>query len=430
VNKIKLNNRKLVNAWIFYDWANSVFPLVITAAIFPPFYEEVTKQADGSDLVYFWGLIIKNSVLYSYSFSFSFLITAFLSPLLSGIADYSGNKKTYMRFFVLLGSLSCIILFFFDGSNIPLGLLGIILGNIGFNGSLVFYNAYLKEIVTEDELDKVSAKGYSVGYFGGFILLVMNLALIMNADKLGIESKVLPYQLSFLSVGIWWFLFSQYTFYHLPKNKGNSHEKGNYILNGFREINKVFKQLKHQAVIRKFLVGFFFYSMGVQTVLYMASFFGAKVLNVSTQGLIISILLIQLVAMLGAQVFARLSLKFGNIKALLIALAFWVITCVTAYFIYKPEGFYLLAAMVGLVMGGIQSLSRSTYSKLIPKQTTDTASYFSFYEFSEKIAIVLGIAAYGLIEDISGSMRNSILMLILFFVAGFIALSFVKIKKA
>ncbi|MBT6836807.1 MAG: MFS transporter [Bacteroidetes bacterium] len=427
---MKLNNRKLVNAWIFYDWANSVFPLVITAAIFPPFYEEVTKQADGSDLVYFWGLIIKNSVLYSYSFSFSFLITAFLSPLLSGIADYSGNKKTYMRFFVLLGSLSCIILFFFDGSNIPLGLLGIILGNIGFNGSLVFYNAYLKEIVTEDELDKVSAKGYSVGYFGGFILLVMNLALIMNADKLGIESKVLPYQLSFLSVGIWWFLFSQYTFYHLPKNKGNSHEKGNYILNGFREINKVFKQLKHQAVIRKFLVGFFFYSMGVQTVLYMASFFGAKVLNVSTQGLIISILLIQLVAMLGAQLFARLSLKFGNIKALLIALAFWVITCVTAYFIYKPEGFYLLAAMVGLVMGGIQSLSRSTYSKLIPKQTTDTASYFSFYEFSEKIAIVLGIAAYGLIEDISGSMRNSILMLILFFVAGFIALSFVKIKKA
>lgn len=430
MNKIKLNNRKLVNAWIFYDWANSVFPLVITAAIFPPFYEEVTKQADGSDLVYFWGLIIKNSVLYSYSFSFSFLITAFLSPLLSGIADYSGNKKTYMRFFVLLGSLSCIILFFFDGSNIPLGLLGIILGNIGFNGSLVFYNAYLKEIVTDDELDKVSAKGYSVGYFGGFILLVMNLALIMNADKLGIESKVLPYQLSFLSVGIWWFLFSQYTFYHLPKNKGNSHEKGNYILNGFREINKVFKQLKHQAVIRKFLVGFFFYSMGVQTVLYMASFFGAKVLNVSTQGLIISILLIQLVAMLGAQLFARLSLKFGNIKALLIALAFWVITCVTAYFIYKPEGFYLLAAMVGLVMGGIQSLSRSTYSKLIPKQTTDTASYFSFYEFSEKIAIVLGIAAYGLIEDISGSMRNSILMLILFFVAGFIALSFVKIKKA
>ena len=430
MNKIKLNNRKLVNAWIFYDWANSVFPLVITAAIFPPFYEEVTKQADGSDLVYFWGLTIKNSVLYSYSFSFSFLITAFLSPLLSGIADYSGNKKTYMRFFVLLGSLSCIILFFFDGSNIPLGLLGIILGNIGFNGSLVFYNAYLKEIVTDDELDKVSAKGYSVGYFGGFILLVMNLALIMNADKLGIESKVLPYQLSFLSVGIWWFLFSQYTFYHLPKNKGNSHEKGNYILNGFREINKVFKQLKHQAVIRKFLVGFFFYSMGVQTVLYMASFFGAKVLNVSTQGLIISILLIQLVAMLGAQLFARLSLKFGNIKALLIALAFWVITCVTAYFIYKPEGFYLLAAMVGLVMGGIQSLSRSTYSKLIPKQTTDTASYFSFYEFSEKIAIVLGIAAYGLIEDISGSMRNSILMLILFFVAGFIALSFVKIKKA
>jgi UMF1 family MFS transporter len=427
VKKALINNRKTVNAWIFYDWANSVFPLVITAAIFPPFFDEVTKNADGSDILFFMGRDIKNSVLYSYAFSFSFLITAFLSPLLSGIADYTGNKKSYMKFFVYLGTIACILLFFFHGQNIEVGLLGVILGNIGFNGSLVFYNAYLKEIVSTDQVDQVSARGFSTGYFGGFLLLLLNLLLIMKADAIGIHSKLLPYQLSFLSVGIWWFAFSQYTFKHLPGKSKESYLKKNYVLNGFREINKVLGHLRGYTTLKRFLGSFFIYSMGVQTVLYMASFFGAKVLNVPTEKLIISILLIQLVAMIGAQLFAYLSKVFGNIWALRISLAFWALTCITGYYTYSVNGFFVLATMVGLVMGGIQSLSRSTYAKLIPINTKDTASYFSFYEFAEKIAIVLGIAAYGFIEDISGSMRNSVLLLIAFFVLGFILLLFVKI---
>lgn len=425
----EINNKKIINAWAFYDWANSVFPLVITAAVFPPYYESATKHAFGSENVVFLGFTIANSVLYSYAFSFSFLVTAFLSPILSGIADYSGQKKSYMRFFVTLGSAACLSLYFFDGSNLLLGIGTIILGNIGFNGSLVFYNAYLAEIVSKDRRDRVSAKGYSLGYIGGFLLLVFILFFIMNAEKLGFENKALPTRLSFLAVGLWWFGFAQYSFYYLPSGFKNNIKRKNYLINGFRELILVFRQIGKIKDIRIFLYAFFIYSMGVQTVLYMASLFGAKELHVTTQNLIISILLIQLIAMVGAQIAAWLSEKTSNLKALSVLLVGWVIMCITAYFTTKANGFFLLAAMVGLVMGGIQSLSRSTYSKMIPQETRDTASFFSFYEFTEKVAIVLGIASYGFIEQISGSMRNSVIMLGLFFITGFVILIFVRENK-
>jgi len=423
------DNKKIVNAWAFYDWANSVFPLVITAAIFPPFYESATVNAFGSDQVEFLGFSIKNSVLYSYAFSFSFLITAILSPVLSGIADYSGQKKSYMRFFVTLGALACLCLFFFNGSNLLLGIGCIILGNIGFNGSLVFYNAYLPEIVSESKRDRVSAKGFSLGYFGGFLLLVLNLMFISNAEKIGFNDKTLAGQISFLTVGLWWLWFAQDSFYYLPSGYLKSVKSENYLINGFKELKKVFFQLKEMHDLKVFLSAFFIYSMGVQTVLYMAALFGAKELNVPTEKLIISILLIQLVAMIGARLAALLSEKTTNIHAISIILAGWVVMCITAFFTYKANGFFVLAFMVGLVMGGIQSLSRSTYSKLIPENTKDTASFFSFYEFTEKIAIVLGIAAYGFIEQISGSMRNSVILLGLFFITGFLILLFTKKHK-
>lgn len=377
----------------------------------------------------FLGIEISNSVLYSYTFSFSFLIIAFLSPILSGIADYSGQKKSYMRFFVLMGSLSCLILFFFNGSNLLLGILCIVAGNIGFNGSLVFYNAYLPEIASEDKRDRVSAKGFSLGYLGGFILLVLNLIFIMNFEKFGIPDKTLAVQICFLTVGLWWFGFSLYSFHYLPSGFQKNTKHKHYLLNGFKELVKVFNQIRRLQQIRIFLYAFFIYSMGVQTVLYMAALFGAKELNVPSDKLILSILIIQLVAMVGAQLAAWLSEKTNNLKAISIILAGWVIMCITAYFTTKPNGFFLLAFMVGLVMGGIQSLSRSTYSKLIPENTTDTASFFSFYEFTEKVAIVLGIAAYGFIEQISGSMRNSVILLGLFFITGFLVLLFSSPKK-
>jgi len=400
----------------------------MTAAIFPPFYENITKSAFHDDMVIFLGFSIKNSVLYSYAFSFSFLITAFISPVLSGIADYSGQKKSYMRFFVTLGALTSMSLFFFNGYNIHFGIIAIILANIGFNGSLVFYNAYLPEISTEDRRDRVSAKGFSLGYLGGFILLVINLLFILNAEKIGITSKTLAPQICFLSVGIWWIGFAQYSFYYLPSGYLKEEKKHHYLLSGFNEIKKVFQEVRHHKNMKIFLFSFFIYSMGVQTVLYMASLFGAKVLNVPTEKLILSILLIQLVAMVGAQLAAWLSEKTTNLKAISILLAGWVIMCITAYFTTKANGFFILSFMVGLVMGGIQSLSRSTFSKFIPEKTVDTASFFSFYEFTEKIAIVLGIASYGFIEQISGSMRNSVILLGIFFISAFLVLLFL-LKK-
>lgn len=424
------NNKKIINAWTFYDWANSVYPLVITAAIFPAYYESVTQTENGSDIVNFLGLNIKNTVLYSYAFSISFLIIAILSPLLSGIADYSGKKKAFMRFFVFLGAVSCSSLFFFDGNNLLLGIGAFMLASIGFNGSLVFYNAYLPEIVTKDKMDKVSAKGYAMGYLGSVILLLLNFLLILNADNFGIHNNLLPYKISFLTVGIWWIGFSQYTLYHLPSSPITPGIKTNYLFKGFEEIASVFKELVQIKNLLMFLLSFFFYSMGVQTVIYMATLFGIKELGIATERLIIAIIIIQVVGILGAYFFSFISKIKGNIFSLSIALIIWVLICISAYFIYTENEFFILAFFVGFVMGGIQSISRSTYAKLIPKDTKNTASYFSFSELTEKVAIVFGLASYGIIESLTNSMRNSIIFLTIFFVIGFIFLLKVNLNKS
>ena len=423
------DNKKIINAWAFYDWANSVYPLVITAAIFPAFYENVTKGSDGSDTIHFLGFSVVNTVLYSLAFSFSYLVIALVAPILSGIADYTGTKKSFMRFFVFLGALSCSSLFFFNGQNIYLGIAAFVLASIGFNGSLVFYNSYLPEIASAENMDRVSAKGFSLGYIGSVILLLLNLAFIMNAVKLGITDKLLPYHLAFLSVGIWWIAFSQYSFHYLPKPLAKPKEKQNYFLHGFRELVKVWQQLKHLRNLKFFLAGFFMLSMGVQTVIYMSTLFAAKEIHIPTQKLIIGILLIQFLGVAGAFLFSRFSKWVGNIRALICGLVLWIFMCVSAYFVQDANGFFMVAALVGLLMGGTQALARSTYSKLIPPDTIDFASFFSFYEFSEKVAIVIGTAVYGLVEMISGSMRNSVFGLTLFFALSLVFLPFVKIRK-
>jgi len=423
------DNKKIINAWAFYDWANSAFPLVITAAIFPAFYENVTKSPDGSSIVGFFGGQIENTVLYSYAFSFSFLVIAFLSPFLSGIADYTGKKRSFMKFFVLLGTLSCASLFFFDGTNLVLGIFGFVLASIGFNGSLVFYNSYLPEISSPEKMDKVSARGFSMGYIGSVILLLLNLIFIMNAGRFGLKDSLLPYQIAFLSVSIWWIGFSQYTFYYLPKSEIIYSKDKHYLLSGFRELKKVWQQLKHLKHLKMFLLGFFMFSMGVQTVIYMATLFGVKEIHIPTERLIIAILLIQFLGVAGAFLFSRYSKIVGNINALVTGVLFWILTCVLSYFIQTETGFFLVAALVGMLMGGTQSLARSTYAKLIPKETVDYASFFSFYEFSEKVAIVIGTASYGLVEMITGSMRNSVFGLTLFFALALVFLPMVRMGK-
>ncbi len=424
-----IKSNKVQNGWAMYDWANSVYSLVITSTIFPVYYNSVTKNMAEGDVVDFFGFSIVNTVLYSYSISFSFLIIALISPLLSGIADAGGKKLQFMKFFAYLGSLSCIGLFFFDGSNLEWGILCSVAASIGYAGSIVFYNAYLPEIATESEYDLLSAKGFALGYIGSVLLLVVNLLMIQFPSWFMISDDGMAARLSFLITGLWWAGFSQIPFRVLPKNPFGKEVKREILMKGYQEIRKVFSEVKKIKVMNRFLASFFFYMMGVQTVMYLAATFGDKELGLPGDQLIMTILIIQLVAIIGSYLFAYISKKFGNKISLLIMVFIWVGICGAAYYVYTVYEFFALAFVVGLVMGGIQSLSRSTFSKLIPKNTTDHASYFSFYDVTEKMAIVIGTFSYGMIEQLTGNMRNSALSLGIFFLVGLGFLLLVSIPK-
>lgn len=417
--QLQKGDKKLINAWTFYDWANSSYPLVITTAIFPIFYEKVTSVFENgvkvSDKVSLFGMEFINTELYSYVVAVSFIIVSLSSPILSGIADYSGSKKKFMQFFCWLGSLSCASLYFFDKEHLGFGMLSILLASVGFWGSLVFYNAYLPEIAEPADHDKVSAKGFGMGYFGSALLLILNLVAI---KVFGMNARY-----SFISVAVWWIGFAQITFARLPNGSKNASSEGSIIFKGFRELWGVWNQLKHIKQLKRYLIAFFIYSMGVQTVMLMAVLFAKKeIAGLEDGNLIVSVLLIQFVGIAGSFLFSRLSNKIGNIKALGVSLFIWIFICIGTYaYVYTANAFYIVACSVGLVMGGIQSLSRSTYSKLLP-ETEDNASFFSFYDVCEKIGIVIGMFSFGFIEGITGGMRNSILALITFFILGFVIL--------
>ncbi|MCM8571081.1 MFS transporter [Gramella jeungdoensis] len=424
-------SKKLIRAWAFYDWANSVYSLVIISAIFPIFYGTLTivKSGDGKildDTVNFLGHDFNNDALISYITALAFLVVSILSPFLSGIADYVGNKKNFLKFFCYLGGISCIGLFWFDLEVLWFGLLCYFLALIGFWASLVFYNSYLPDIAYPEQQDKASAYGFSLGYIGSVILLIFCLLMILNYDWFGFKDEGLPTRLSFVLTGVWWIGFSQYTYYYLPKGNKKARLTRNVLFNGFKELKGIWEALKHNKSLKRYLIAFFVYSMAVQTIMLVATYFGIEELEWGdddpTTGLIVSILLIQLVAVAGATFTSRLAIRYGDIKILILINLFWIAICGYAYFITTPVQFYIAAASVGLVMGGIQSLSRSTYSKMLPPNTLDTASYFSFYDVSEKIGIVIGMFLYGLVAQITGSIRNSILFLVVFFIIGVILL--------
>lgn len=413
---------RLIRAWVMYDWANSAYSLTITSAIFPIYYAAITFL-DGRDLV-----LEKYGVpaisLQSYTLSAGFLLVAAIVPLLSGIADHRGNKKNYLKFFCYLGAASCAGLFFFTWENLWLGLLMFMLACVGFSGSLIFYDAYLPEIAEPDDHDRVSAKGYSMGYIGSVILLVINLLMVMQPHWFGIPDRAgLPARLSFLTVGIWWAGWAQVTFRRLPDTRVPKEAKGNTLTVGYRELRRVWREMISLPRLRRFLTAFFLFNMGVQTVMYLAVTYAKQEIKeadgsaIGDGSLIVSILLIQLVAAAGALLFVRLSRRFGNIAALIIGLVVWAFICLAAWKIQTTQAFYVLASFVGLVMGGTQALSRSTYAKLLP-ETADHASYFSFYDVSFYLATVLGTLAFGLVNQATGDIRNTIIAIGSFFVAG------------
>lgn len=435
---LQKGSKKLLNAWAFYDWANSVYTLTIASSVFPIFYEALFTERD--HYIDVFGLHLKNSALISFVTAVAFLLVAFISPLLSGIADYVGNKKSFMKFFCYMGALSCMGLYWFNLENIYMGLAFYFLGLIGYWGSLVFYNSYLPDIAFLEQQDKISAKGYSLGYIGSVILLIINLAMIMKPKFFGItgtegEAAMKAMRYSFVMVGVWWIIFSQYSYYFLPKGNKNAERKVTHavIFNGFKELKKVWGLLQVDIPLKRYLGSFFVYSMAVQTVMLVATYFGAQEITwsskaESTTGLIICILIIQLVAVVGAVLTSKASEKFGNIPTLIVINCIWAVFCTLAFFITLPIHFYVMASVAGLVMGGIQALSRSTYSKLLP-QTEDTASFFSFYDVAEKIGIVIGMLVYGIIDQITGSPRFAIVFLGVFFVIGIILLKRVPKKN-
>jgi UMF1 family MFS transporter len=420
--------KKVVNAWAMYDWANSVFNLVITTTFFPIYYLGVTgdgNEATKTDYIDFlWFKHVPNSSLYNYTMATGFLIVALMSPILSSIADYKGNKKSFMRFLLTLGSLSCMGFYFFKSDTLFLGTILMITATVGYWSSLVFYNSYLPEIAAPQDRDRISAKGFMYGYIGSVLLQIIGFVLVMLAgDDAKAQSNAV--RLTFVLVGIWWLAFAQITLKNMPAGKpsGDGQNK-NLLRNGFQELGKVLRQVKAMPVLWLFLCAFFFYNMGVQTVMLIATNFGKEELALDTTVLIATVVIIQLVAIIGAFTMSRLSEKFGNFRVLMAVVLLWIVVCVYAYFFLTNKWqFFGVAAVVGLVMGGIQSLSRSTYSKLMPV-TKDTASFFSFYDVTEKIAIVVGMFSFGFITQMTGSMRNSILALITFFVLGLVILLF------
>ncbi len=424
------NNPKTLTAWTFYDWANSVHSLTITSAIFPIYFPiAAVMMPSKSTQLDFLGFQLENTVVYSYAVSLGFLLLAFSVPLVSAISDYTGKKKIFMKMYCYLGAFSCMTLYFFKEGDYYLGTFAFLFSIVGWGGSIVFYNSYMPEIATEDKYDSLSARGFTMGYLGSVVLLIQNLTMVLKPEWYGGISGGDASRISFLTVGIWWIVFAQIPFAILPETQKAQKKDGGWIFNGFKELKKVFGELQKLNITKKFLLAFFFYNMGAQTFMYLGALFGGQELKLPTESLIITILLIQLVAIPGAYIFSTLSEKVGNTKSLSYIVLIWIVVSIAGYFVYTRNEFYVLATGIGFVMGGVQSLSRSTYAKMLPSDTNDTASYFSFYDVCDRLSTVFGTFMFGLVNQKTGSMRMSLLFLTVIFAIGYVILRQIPSKK-
>lgn len=423
---LQKNDKKTIRSWAFFDWANSAYNLVITSTIFPAYYTIITTTKEHGDKVSFFGRTFTNTALSNYALSVAYLIMVLVLPLLSSVADAKGKRKFFMQLFTYMGAVACCGLYFFKLATLELGIICFALAAMGYVGGVLFNNAYLPQIATIDRQDAVSAKGYAYGYIGSVILQLICFVFVLKPQIFGITDASFPARLSFLLVGVWWMLFAQIPFKKLPVDKPTAPATAGMFKSGFAELAKVWHKLKDMPFLKTYLLAFFFYSMGVQTIMLAAAGFGEKQLHLGTSTLIAIILIIQLVAIGGAWLMSKLAKNIGNVNVLLMVVLIWIATCCCAYFITTATQFYLLAVVVGLIMGGVQSLSRSTYSKHLPENTPDTASFFSFYDVTEKLSIVIGLFSFAFIEEQTGNMRNSIIALASFFVIGLIFLLALK----
>lgn len=416
--QIPKNQKSVIKAWAMFDWANSAYNLVITSTIFPAYYTIITITEEFGDKVTFFGFTFVNIALANYSLASAYLLMVLLMPVLSAIADYEGNKKQMMKAFTYLGGIACMGLFFFKLETLELGVILSAVAAMGYIGGVLFNNSYLPEIASIDKQDQVSAKGFAYGYVGSVILQLICFLFVLKPEWFGIEDSSFPARFSFLLVGLWWLFFSQITFKKLPDQRKISKPREKLLKKGFKELQGVWMEVRKNHSLKRYLTAFFFYAVGVQTIMLVAAAFGEKVLRLGISKLIITILLIQLVAIVGAYFISWLAGKIGNIQVLILVVTLWVAICIAAFFINSEIQFYIMAGIVGFVMGGIQSLSRSTFSKLIPEDTEDPVSFFSFYDVTEKLAIVIGLFSFGFIEELTNNIRFSALSLAIFFLIG------------
>ena len=403
--------------WAMYDWANSVYSLVISTVLFPIYYEEVTKA--GGNTVEFLGATWQNTVIYSYVIAASFLTISILSPYLAAMADRTGRRKIFMKVFMIIGATSTALMGFMTGDNPGLGLYLAYFASVGFTGSIVFYNSFLPVIASEEEQDRLSARGFSLGYFGSALLLILCLMLVQMPTTFGFPDAGIASRASFVITGIWWLAFGLPAIRRLPKDEVKDYFEGKLFWKSWEELIVVVKEFRQDKMLRIFLGGFFWYSVGMQTIILLAAVFGSKVLGLESYQLIMTILIIQFVAILGSFTFARLSERTTNLYAIKLGVVIWMVLCFSAYFVQTAGQFYLVGGVLGFVMGAVQSLSRSTYSKMLP-ETEDHTTYFSFYDVMEKLATTFGMFSIGLLEAITGDLRNSALALTVFFGLGLI----------
>ena len=412
-----------------YDWANSAFATSILAAILPVYFATLVPE---EGIAVQWGTLkitTRASALWAYGVSFSFFVTALTAPILGALADFSGTKKKFLFVFTYFGATLASLLYFVRSGDYWLCLGLFIAANIGFAGSITFYNAFLPEVATEKKMDWVSGKGYAFGYIGGGLLLAIHMLIINYHECLGIPDRALSIRISLSSVGIWWGLFAIPLFLWVPeiKRPHDQRQKFSYFTYGFIRFFRTLRSFRNYQDLLWFLVAFLIYNDGIQTVIAMAAIFGKTALGLDTGTLIGTLLMTQFVAFPGALMFAKLSQRIQPKGAIIVTLMLWIGIVTYAYFLRSAIEFWILGGVVGLVLGGSQAISRSLYAQLIPRDRP--AEFFGFFSISAKFASIFGPLIFGLITDLSENPRSAIVSLVLFFVVGMVLLSRVNMER-
>ena len=426
-----VDDRKELLSWYFYDWANSAFSTTVVTVFLGPYLTSIAKAAaDAEGLVHPLGISVFADSFFPYMVSLSVLLQVFFLPILGAIADYSHLKKQMLGFFAYLGAAATMCLYFLQGDNYLLGGGLFLLANLSFGASIVFYNAFLPEISSLEKRDTVSSQGWALGYLGGGILLAVNLVLFLNAESFGV-SEGHAVRISMASAGLWWAIFTVIPLLNLKRRQPlKSLQAGEQMLTvGFRQLSHTLRNLPKYPQTLLFLIAYLLYNDGIQTVIALSSQFGSEELGVGASSLIVLILMVQFVAFGGALFFGYLAGKIGTKRAILASLVIWSLTVIYAYaFLQTETQFFVMGAVIAIVLGGSQALSRSVFSTMIPKG--QEAEYFSLYEISERGTSWIGPLVFGLALQMTGSYRIGILSVVIFFIAGLVLLPFVDFRRA